>query len=234
MTDSTHPQLPLTLICKPNTSFSSFVADDNEQLIHRIRQSVSGENAAWLYLWGINETGRSHLLQAACQLAQELGRGAFYLDPGQVEQSPELILEDLDEFDVVAIDDVPLLLGNRKVEEALFHLYNRLRDQGKLLLIAADRPPRHLQAEIADLVSRFSHMEIYQASSLSDQGKIKLLQLWSEQRGFSISHEVCSFILSRADRTISSLVRIIDALDRQSLQEKRLITVPFVKKVMGC
>ncbi|BBI74030.2 hypothetical protein HAALTHF_34830n [Vreelandella aquamarina] len=48
------------------------------------------------------------------------------------------------------------MIGRKRWEEALFHAFNRLRDAGKALLIAANKPPRHLEVALPDLASRLA------------------------------------------------------------------------------
>lgn len=234
MNNEGHPQLALRLVCKPHSDFASFVQRGNEQIVHRLRFSVANPNSSWIYLWGNAGSGKSHLLQAACQEAEMRKLKSFYLAPAELAEWPIRIFDDLEAFDVVAIDDLQMLSGNAAAEEALFHLYNRLRDQGKLLLVAASDGPRHLALELPDLSSRLSAMEVYQVSALDDAGRMEALILWAQHRGFRLSQEVASFILRRSDRTLPALLQIIENLDQQSLREKRLITLPFVKKVLGC
>lgn len=234
MTDSSHPQLALRLSRKPNSDFASFLAGNNRQLLDRLRQvCASGDPGHWVFIWGAPQSGRSHLLQASAQLAEDSGFSAFYLSGQEARATSPLLLENLASFQMVAIDDIQLLLGERDWEEALFHLYNRLKDSGAVLLVSADGAPRQLQAALADLQSRLSAMEVYQVAALDDGDKVALLQLMARQRGFLLSDEVISFILTRSDRTLGALQAVVERLDHQSLQEKRVITIPFVKKVMG-
>jgi len=44
---------------------------------------------------------------------------------------------------------------------------------------------------------------------------------------------VAAFILQRSSRDMLSLQQVLQRLDQQSLSQQRLITLPFVKQVMG-
>lgn len=227
-----HPQLPLKLSRRPNTDFDSFVASGNEQLVSRLRNPIQGF-PIWHYVWGGQETGKSHLLQATCHSLEDAGNKVFYLDAQELLSLPADILLELRDYDLVAIDDLHLLMEHRQWEEALFHLYNQLRDGGRGLLVSAECAPRYLTCNLADLASRLSAMEIYQLQGLDEDAKACFLKRAAEQRGFSLSDEVVTYVLSRSDRSMNALQGLLERLDLQSLQEKRLITVPFVKKVMA-
>jgi DnaA family protein len=47
------------------------------------------------------------------------------------------LLDNLEQYELVCIDDLHVIAGKADWEEALFHLFNRLRDSGRRLLIAA-------------------------------------------------------------------------------------------------
>ncbi|MCP5014020.1 MAG: DnaA regulatory inactivator Hda [Ketobacter sp.] len=233
MHETSHPQLALKLSRKPNTDFASFYTGQNTQLVGRLHQVANGSFPGWLYLWGAEQSGKSHLMQAASQLAEDEGFRAFYLSGEQARAGSPLLLENLSSFQLLAIDDIHLLLADPEWEEALFHLYNKIKDLGSTLLVSADASPRQLGVHLPDLASRLMAMEVYQVVAMDDQDKAGVLQLMARQRGFTLSDEVVAFILSRSDRQLSALQAVIERLDHQSLQEKRVITIPFVKKVMS-
>ncbi|MCG8533864.1 MAG: DnaA regulatory inactivator Hda [Pseudomonadales bacterium] len=233
MSDMHHPQLPLKLNKRPEVDFSHFIALGNEQLLAQLNSVSIHTLPQWLYVWGAPQCGKSHLLQATCQLAEGAGRSAFYISCNELVDLDPDVLSQLYDIDFVAIDDIQNVLGEPRWEEALFHLYNQLRDSGKSLLVSAVCAPRYLEAGLADLKSRLSAMEIYQVAPLDEDGKRLFLKAAADQRGFALPEEVVVYVLSRADRSLNALQQLIDKLDHQSLQEKRLITVPFVKKVMG-
>lgn len=232
MTDNQHPQLPLNLSTKTYLDFRSFVDMGNEQLVHRLRHFVA-EPSSGLYLWGGAQTGKSHLLQASCVYWQEQGKSVFYVSGHELHSLAPTILQELSDHHLVAIDDIGLIVGQREWEESFFHLFNKLRDQGHCLLLSADCTPHQFDAKLPDLISRLCSLEIYQIAPLSDSGRVKLLSKGAEQRGFALSEEVVSYILSRSDRGTGALLQVLQQLDHCSLQEKRVITIPFVKKVMG-
>ena len=233
MTDTPHPQLALHLSRKPNTDFASFYVGHNQQLVERLQQVSRGDLSGWLYLWGAEQSGKSHLLQAACQQAEDQGLSVFYLAGAEARTLSPGLLDNLAAFQVLAIDDIHLLTTDPAWAEALFHLYNKLKDLGSVLLVSSVSPPRQLPVGLADLASRLMAMEVYQVVPMDDADKAGALALMAQQRGFLLSDEVIAYILSRSDRTFRVLEGVVDRLDHQSLQEKRVITIPFVKKVMS-
>ena len=76
-------------------------------------------------------------------------------------------------------------------------------------------------------------MEVYHLQPLNDTEKARALRWLARQRGFHLSEELVAFIMARSDRTMAALKQVIERLDELSLQQKRVVTIPFVKKVMG-
>lgn len=233
MTDILHPQLTLPLSGVPDFDFGSFYAAGNEQLLHRLQQVATGRDRGWLFLAGAPGAGKSHLLQAVCLAAQQHGVHCLFVAGRELQVLHADVLQELDEVELLCIDDVDRLLGNPQWEEQLFHLYNRLRDRGACLILSAAAAPRQLVIGLDDLRSRFAAMELYAIQPLTDDDKRAVLQRAAQSRGFALAEDVAGYILQRSSRDMVSLQKVLNRLDQQSLREQRLITLPFVKKVMG-
>ena len=83
-----------------------------------------------------------------------------------------------------------------------------------------------------DLVTRLGWGLVYQAHALSDEEKARALTDYAASRGFRLLPEVCDYLLTRAQRDLASLLAMIDALDRYSLETKRPITMPLVRELL--
>ncbi|MGV8604435.1 DnaA ATPase domain-containing protein, partial [Pseudomonas aeruginosa] len=83
----------------------------------------------------------------------------------------------LEQCELGCIDDLDVLVGKREREEGLFHLFNRLRDTVRRLLLAASKSPRELQVNLPDLKSRLTMALIFQLHGLCDEDKLRALQL---------------------------------------------------------
>lgn len=226
-------QLALPLSGVPDPDFASFYSRGNEQLVHRLQRLAQGDEHGLFYLWGAPASGKSHLLQALCLQAQDSALDCLYLAGRELLKLHPEVLADMNGWGLLCLDDVDLLLTAPGWDEALFHLYNRQRDSSCSLVVSAQVPPQQLPLRLADLQSRFMAMERYQVHNLSDDDKGQLLRQAAHARGFALTDEVASFILQRSSRDMVSLQQVLQRLDQYSLAEQRLITLPFVKKVMG-
>lgn len=229
-------QLPLSVRLRDDATFANYYPGANAAAlgyVERLCQAQDNWLDGLLYLWGNLGVGRSHLLQAACLRLEQLGLPALYVPLAEVaDYGPEL-LDNLDTFELVCLDDLNSVLGRPDWEEALFHLFNRLRDSGRRLLLAADCAPRELDIKLPDLKSRLSLSLIFQLHELSDEDKLRALQLRASRRGLQLSDEVGRFILNRGERSMSRLFELLEQLDQASLQAQRKLTIPFIKEVLS-
>ena len=94
-------------------------------------------------------------------------------------------------------------------------------------------PAQQLPILLPDLLSRLQSGLLYQLVELDDEDKLLALQLRAKKRGLDMPDSVGEFILLRAERNLSALMRILDELDHRSLQQQRKLTVPLVKETLG-
>ena len=225
-------QLPLDIQLPDYARFDSFLAADNLLLVDVLRQMAEQRGELQVYLWSENGMGKTHLLQAMCYQAMQRGAPACYLPlPILMEHGPQL-LDNMETIGILCIDDVHCVAGLSNWERALFSLINRCRAQQTRLIFAAGANINELPWKLADLVSRFSWGPVFQVKALSDDSKLKLLQLRARYRGIELSDDVANYMLRRMPRDIPRLCKLLDTLDRESLVAQRRITIPFVKRIL--
>lgn len=229
-------QLPLGVRLRDDATFANYYPGANAAALGYVER-LCGAEAGWteslIYLWGGAGVGRSHLLQAACLRLQERGLQAVYLPLAELAGHGPELFDCLEQCDLVCLDDLQAIAGRADWEEELFHLFNRLRDAGRRLLLAADAAPRELPVCLADLQSRLSLALVFQLQELAEEDKLRALQLRASRRGLQLSDEVGRFILTRGARSMSALFELLEQLDQASLQAQRKLTIPFLKEVLG-
>jgi len=228
LSDHLRQQLPLRIGLRDSATFANFLPAANAQALHALQQ----QGEPFIYLWGAGGCGKSHLLQAACHAVTEAGGSAVYLPLGELSQMSAELLEGMERMQLVCIDEVDSIAGNTRWEQALFHLYNRLRDSGNRLVVAGQAAPPALGLSLPDLVSRLGWGPVYQLQLLSDEEKAKALRLRAAQRGMEMPPEVANYLLNRAPRDMQALFALLDELDEVSLAAQRRLTIPFVREVI--
>lgn len=229
-------QLPLALRYPPDQRLDTFVAAPAGalQLLRALAHaSKQTRDADWLYLRGTSGTGKTHLALGVCAAAEEAGRQVAYVPLGTVAGRVGEALEALHHCDVVALDGIDSVAGQREDEVALFEFHNRARSAGTALLYTARVSPDALPPGLPDLRSRLSQCTHVILSPLDDPDRREVLQQRARRRGLGMDDTAIEWLLRRTGRDLSNLTVLLDRLDRESLAAKRRITVPFLREVLG-
>lgn len=227
------PQLPLSLGFHPKYQLSDFVFGPNQGLAEVLLSSLSNSNQPLIYISGNPGSGRSHLLIGHCSLAQEQNLQAVYIPLKQKDDFAPEMFEGLESFDLVALDDLHLIAGDKAWEEAIFHLFNRLRDQGKRLVISADTGPLSLPVALPDLATRLQWGLAWHLQELEDEQQEQRLMSLAGRQGITLPSDAARYLLQRYDRDIPSLQKHLKQLDHMSLAAKRKITIPFIRETLS-
>jgi DnaA family protein len=228
-----HQQLTLPVVIRDDARFANYHAGPNQQIVQSLQQQWTIRGEPFIYLWGASGVGCSHLLQAACHYAEDLGHHSVYLPLDELVEMGPGVLEAMEQLPLVALDNLQVIAGNDEWEEAIFHLFNRIRDRQSHLLIAANANPQHLEITLPDLASRLSWGMVYQVVALTDEEKVLALLLRAHRRGLNLTDDVARYILTRGPRDSQALFDLLGRLDQASLSAQRKLTIPFIKAEMG-
>jgi len=231
-------QLSLNLRLKDGSSFSNFLPATNLEALERLRATVvaaaqdeTRESA--LFLWGVSGSGKTHLLQAACRLAQEFGIAPIYVPLAEASGLSLSLLEDVGDMPLVCLDDADRIAGKPEWETALFSLSEHLRHARGTLIAAASGGPNHIGLRMPELSTRLAWGPVYQLQPLDDLEKLDAVRLRARNRGFEMPEEVVRYILNRYPRDTHSLFDLLDRIDRASLAHQRRVTIPFIRSMEG-
>jgi len=217
-------QLALGLAPSPVPAFDNFFPGRNVEAVSALHSLATGHSAGhFIYLWGERGCGRSHLLQAAVAEAASRGIVAHYVPSG------ERLPERNSGVRMLAVDDVETLGSQAQLD--FFHLYNALRECRGLVLAAGNVAPARLQLR-ADLLTRLGWGLVFQVHALSDEDKRAALKRHAAARAFDLRDEIVEYLLRHLKRDLPSLMTVLDALDRYSLETKRPITLPLLRELL--
>ncbi len=156
MASSVHPQLPLGFEPGELFTFESFVAGNNSVATGLAQKTAVGEGEKQLYFWGDRGLGKSHLLQASCNLAAKNRRTVCYLTQAEILNQSVEIFDGLEQLELICLDDIETWLTDKTWEIALFDLINRVRESNHCLMLASAHPPDEAFVKLPDLRSRLS------------------------------------------------------------------------------
>lgn len=230
-------QLTLNLRLKDASSFGNFLPGTNQEALDRLRTGVVATathdraSEPLMFVWGPQGSGKTHLLQAACRLAQELDAAPMYVPLAEIQKLTPSLLEGAEQSPLACLDDLERAVGQDEWETALFSLAERLRVAGGMLVVAASTPPAQLGMRLPDLVSRLAWGTTYALQPLDDIQKLEAVRLRARHRGFEMTEEVARYILSRYPRDLPSLFDLLDRIDQASLTQQRRVTIPFLRRL---
>ncbi len=213
-------QLLLQLAAPPAPTLDNFVPGRNGAALQALRDiAQSATTERFVYLWGEPGSGRSHLLRGLAHAA--LGPEALYATtvPGGGAGADS----------VLALDNVQDLSPEEQIR--LFDLYNRKRAGRGALVASGDAAPAQLALR-EDLRSRLAWGLALQLHPLSDEEKAAALRGHARARSMALGEDAITYLLKHARRDMTSLIGILDALDRHSLEHKRQVTLPLVREAL--
>lgn len=236
-------QLALPLKFDSAATFANYWPGKNPQIaVHLQQLSVDSTSAsAWIYIAGAPGNGVSHLLQATINQASEHGLAAIYLSLREMIElasaRPELaaadLMESLEHYDIICVDDVDALAGQALWQEALFYLLIKLQAKTQSRVVfGATVAANNLDIALADLRSRLAGAATFSLRAYTDDDKANIMQCYAEHRAFAMSEEIARFIVQRYSRELPSLLAAVDKLDQCAISESRKLTIPFAKKIL--
>jgi len=154
-----------------------------------------------LFIYSASGLGKTHLVSAIAHQAREQrpGYGAAYVTVDEfVEDLHDAVSAgELDPFkqrwrehDIVLLDDVQFLTGQRETQTELLRLFNQLQRSGKQIVMASDRPPGEIPDVDARLVSRLSGGLVVDIGEPDFETKLGILRNLADGREPPIDAEI--------------------------------------------
>lgn len=196
-------QLPLDLSPVADPSFDNFIAGPNAEAVARVRALAAGE-----------------LAETVVYLWGEAGSGRSHLLQSAQKRNSHLVV----------VDDVETL--DARQQQALFMAINAARDGAPPVLAAGHRPPAQLALR-EDVRTRLAWGLVYELRPLPDEDKAQHLKAEAQRRGMRLPDEVVNYLLARLPRSLATLRAVLERLDRHSLAQQRLVTIPFVRDLLS-
>ena len=219
-------QLPLDLGHRPALAREDFlVAPSNEVAVAWIDRWPDWPASA-LALYGPPGSGKTHL----CQVWRQAS-GAIEIDVGMLRRDEPPAY--LGEASACVVEGIAGYLAQEpEVARRLLHLYNMMLERRGFLLLSDRDAPARWNCPLADLRSRLSGMQAVALGEPDDALiEVVLVKLFAD-RQLAVSAEVVRFLGARIERSFAAARRVVAAIDRAALAERRQITVPLARAVL--
>ena len=203
-------QLSLNLDVKHDASISDFSGPGWMSIIDAVRQLHVGL-IGQLYLFGSPATGKSHLLSAICESFIDMDKTAICLSLNELVHTDVNVLSSLENFDVIAIDDLEVLEHSSVWQEALFHLINRSREGQRQLLFAASVPAGELPFKLTDLLSRLAQAPTFKVpNGQAVADRQALMQSILRRRGWQFDERILNYLLTDGPHRIGAMMEVLN------------------------
>ena len=246
-TPSLPKQFALDISHSPKASLENYLPGNDLALISALRDienswkksnsqnSNNPLNQRWIYWWGPEGSGRTHLLDAIGNAGKDAELEHIALSPSEptawvrLEEKMGALAESKN-ASVITVDDVDHL--DDRLVGSLFRILNTVQASKAIhVFMAGNAAPANLKLR-EDLRTRLGWGLIFQTQLLDDDEKIQALEEAAKARGLVLSPDVLPWLLSRFYRDMPSLMALIDALDAYSLETKRAVTLPLVRELL--
>ena len=212
------------------SSFDSFYTTKlNKQLLFLLKDEALKED---LLIYGAKDSGKTYLLQALCNQFNNQGKSSFFLPMRQAIELSVDILDSLENIELVCIDGLESLVGNKAWEIGLFNLINSSFNSNNRLIFTSAKNIDGMNFELKDLDSRLRRIQSHELYSLADDDILSALKHIANLRSIELGSKEAQYLLTYANRNISDLVQILESLDQLSMEMKRRITIPLIKEVI--
>lgn len=197
--------------------------------------AVAEGQARFGYLWGGPGTGKTHLLEGASRTGSGiyLDLAAARSEIAEAGWEPEGLIAALPAGALVALDNLDAVAGDPAWETALFHLFNRLSEEGGRFLAASEANPNRLGLAREELRSRLLWGGSFRLTRLTDDERLGAIQAHAEARGLELRDAVGAFLLRHYPRNMHQLMAALERLEESARAEQRRLTLPFVKARLG-
>lgn len=226
-------QLPLALRWPVHQRFDDFLATPGNELALSAVQKGATDAASWLYLSGPAASGKTHLLIAACAAANDAGRSAQYLPLRALSGARDQAIRAFGGSELLAVDSIEAIAGDRAAEHALFDLYNRCRADAANLLFAGRQAPTQVGLVLPDLMSRLGACTQLSVRALDEDERRELIRQRAAARGIELDDAVLDWLFTHQGRDLATLGSLLDRIDSAALAAQRRVTVPFLRQLLG-
>jgi DnaA regulatory inactivator Hda len=205
-------QLPLDLEYRPALGMADFViAPGNRDAVAWIDRWPDWPSHA-LAIHGPKGSGKSHLAHVWQARSQ-----ALFLDRATDDTPPAVVLDEPQAW----------------AEEALLHLYNRLREAGGHLLIVSEAPPARWPVALPDLASRLASIPAVALSAPDDDLLVAVMAKQFADRGLEVNEDVLRYVASRVERSFVVAAEMVARIDRAALAQQRKVTVALARECLS-
>lgn len=220
---------------KADYTMDTFVVCSNNNLAAAVAKAVidnPGGKYNPFYLYGSPGLGKTHLVQAIGNelLKKNPDMKVLYMPTNNFyseyihmirNQQGDAFAEKYASVDVLIIDDIQMIVGKERSQEAFFDIFNDMYQKGKQIIITSDRLPEQIRELDVRLSSRLASAGAFDLQLPTFEDKCAILKAKSEYDEVEIEDEAIEYIANAVKTNVRDLER----------EYKRILTYADLKGV---
>lgn len=235
-------------ILRDDYTFDQFVEGDSNSLARSAATAVAkdpgGTQYNPLFVYGGVGLGKTHLAQAIANHAVRANTAEYvcYISSEQfTNEFVKAIREgDGNQFaqkyrsvDLLIVDDVQFFGGKEKTQEEFFHLFNDLHQQGKQIVLCADRASKEIEGIEERLLSRFQWGLSADIQRPDFETRLAILHLKAEALSLDIQKEVLELMAENITTNIRQLEGALRQLSARAELTEATIDIATAREFLA-
>jgi len=221
------------------------VGKPNEFAYAAARRIAEAKTAQFnpLFLYGGVGLGKTHLMHAIAWHIQKStpDRTVIYLSAEKFmyrfiralrTKNTVDFKEEFRSVDVLMIDDVQFISGKESTQEEFFHTFNALVDQGRQIVISADKSPSDLEGMEERLISRLNCGLVADIHATTYELRLGILQSKAEQLSVAVPSKVMEFLAHKITANVRELEGALNRVVAHSQLVGRHISLEATQDVL--
>ena len=196
-----------------------------------------------LFLYGGVGLGKTHLMNAIAWeiLERDASRTVMYLSAEKFmyqfvralrEQNTVDFKEQFRSVDVLMVDDVQFIGGRDATQEEFFHTFNALVDQGRQIILSADKSPSDLEGVEDRLKSRLNCGLVADIHATTYELRLAILEAKTEKMKLDPPHQVLEFLAHKITSNVRELEGALNRVAAHTQLVGRDLTLETTQEVL--
>ena len=231
----------------PQFHFSNFINGNNSDIAYAAARAV-GDNVTEnkynpLFICGDVGLGKTHLVQAIGINVQERQKNIQIQYTKSDEFTDEVIngirFRSIQEVrnkyrsvDLLLIDDIQFLENKESTQEEFFHIFNKLIENKKQIILTADRYPREIKNLEERLVNRFNSGMVARIGRPDFETRVAIIRSRLDQMNIFLNEEVINLIASAVKSNVRDILGILVHLEASWSLLGQDITLDSTKRIL--
>lgn len=225
---------PLSVPLNPQYTFENFVVGKTNEFAYAAARKVAeSRNVSFnpLFLYSGVGLGKTHLMHAIAWhiKQQDPSRNIVYLSAEKFMykfvralryKDTTAFKEQFRSVDVLMVDDVQFMGGKDTTQEEFFYTFNSLIEEGRQIIISADKSPSDLEGIESRLKSRLGCGLVADIHPTDFDLRIGILENKARQLGVELPAKVAEFLAQK----ISSNIRELEGALRRVIAHSQLLS----------